>query len=107
MTPGQKSNDYTIDATPEGDDDNTDVVAFSLDFTTTEHGEATHTYMTLKKYKVNNVSVNIDKIETKKSTYGGINITSIKGSFNGQLKKTDKNGFPTGDLINFNGTFEK
>ena len=107
MTPGQLSNDYTINATPEGSDKNSDIVAFNLDFTTKGSGEATDTYMTLEKYKIYSISVQIDKIETKKSTYGGVNITSLKGRFQGQLKKRDTNGFPTGELINFNGTFEK
>ncbi|MCD6116782.1 hypothetical protein J7K93_07195 [bacterium] len=107
ITPGQKSNDYTIDAITAGEGQNTDEVAFSLDFTAAGPGEATHPYMTLKTYKINNVSVQIEKIETKKGTYGGTRVTSIKGSFNGQLKKRGENGFPTGDLMNFSGTFEK
>lgn len=107
MNPGQKSNDYSIEATPEGTNENTDEVAFSLDFTTTGSGKATEAFMTLKKYKIINVSIQVEKIETKKGTYGGVAVTSLEGSFNGQLKKTNNMNFPTGDLINFKGTFKK
>ena len=107
MNPGQKSDRYEISCTPlDGEN-----IKLGLDFTTTGVGEATRPYVSsIKGYviKKGSISVQIEKFETKKGTYGGISVTSLKGSFKGQLRKTEKNGFlPTGDLINFSGTFEK
>jgi len=102
-TPGQKSDDYTIyaGATDDG------MSVFSLDFTKIEGAGATDPFLTIKGYKIDNISIVVDDFTTKKGTYGGVGVTKIKGMFTGQARKLDANGFPEGEPFEFNGSFEK
>jgi len=102
MTPGDDSHDYSIHADPaEGEG------GLALSFEYTKDGGAKNGYCTIKGYKVKSVSVKVESLEWKKGTYGGKTVTSVKGSYTGKLQMRGDNGFPTGDPIDFSGTFEK
>ncbi|MBN2858563.1 MAG: hypothetical protein JXN63_09210 [Candidatus Delongbacteria bacterium] len=98
MTPADETTKYTLYATPEGGDKD----ALNIEFDSAVKEEPQEAYISLKKYKIVKSELIIDRFEEKKGK-----VTAAKAEFSGQLKKTDENGFPTGELIDFNGTFEK
>lgn len=102
MTPADDSHNYTVYADlTEGEG------GLSLSFEYTEEGGTKDGFCTVKGYKIDSVSVKVEHLTWKKGTYGGKKVTSVKGSYSGKLRNQDKNGFPTGDPIDFSGTFEQ
>ncbi|HXK50080.1 MAG TPA: hypothetical protein PKW56_06405 [Clostridiales bacterium] len=97
MTPADETTKYTLYATPEGGDKD----ALNIEFDSAVN-EAQEAYISLKNYNIEKSSVTVSKFEIQKGK-----VLSAEGVFSGQLKKHDQNGFPTGELIDFNGTFVK
>lgn len=83
------------------------ISTFQLSFEGKEKGDMKDVSLTLKGYNIEEVSGTVDSLETSKGTYGGTKIDYIKGTFKGTVKKLDENGFPQGDPIPFEASFEK
>lgn len=83
------------------------ISTFQLSFQGKDKGDMKDVFLTLKEYNVEEVSGTVDSLETSKGTYGGTKIDCIKGTLKGSVKKLDKNGFPQGDPIPFEASFEK
>ena len=98
MTPNDKTTTYTLYGTPEGGDSD----ALNIEFDSAVKGKVHEVYVSLKKYKIESSTINLEIFEAKKHQ-----VTTAKGTFSGKLKMTGKNGFPTGDLIDFTGSFVK
>jgi len=80
---------------------------FQLSFKGKDKGDMEDASLTLKGYEVEEVAGTVDSLKTSKGPYGGTKIDSIKGTFNGTVKELDENGFPQGDPIPFEASFEK
>ncbi|GEM_PF-2311010 len=79
---------------------------FDLAFSVSDKQTATEARLKINGYKIDKISVDLEKLETQKAKYGSmIKVVSIKGNFSGQLQKTDDSGNPAGDKISFSGTF--
>ncbi len=98
MTPADDTTKYTLYGTPAGGDKD----ALNIEFDSAKKGEAQEAYISLKNYTIEKSSVTIAKFEIQKGK-----VLAAEGVFSGQLKKHDPNGFPTGEPIDFTGTFVK
>lgn len=98
MTPADKTTEYTLYGTPEGGDKD----ALNIEFDSAKKGESQEAYITLKNYNILKSEITLETFETEKHM-----VSSAKATFSGQLKMQDTNGFPTGDPIDFTGTFIK
>ena len=105
MTPADDTNKYTIYAKLENEEEEDINFALTFDQDDSELGEST--WMDFKGYLVESADVDLEHLETRITTMRAKIVTSVKGSFSGQLKELDDKGFATGDLIDFEGTFEK
>lgn len=95
-TPGDDTTEYTLYGTQEGQDKS----SLNIDFDSAVKEEQ-EVYLSLKQYEIIKASMTLETFEAKKHK-----VLNAKGTFNGQLKMEDENGFPTGDPIDFSGTFE-
>lgn len=105
MTPADDTNKYTIYAGL--DDEEEEGIRFALTFDQDDSELGESTWMDFKGYLVESVDVDLEYLETRITTMRAKVVTSLKGSFRGQLKELDERGFATGDPIDFKGTFEK
>lgn len=96
MTPADKTTEYTLYATPEGGDKD----AFNLDFDSAKKGESQEAYISLKNYTIIKSELTLESFEAEKHM-----VSSAKATFSGQLKMHGANGFPTGEPIDFTGSF--
>ena len=98
-TPADKTTKYSLYGTPEGADKST----LNIVFDSAVKGKVQKAWINLKKHKIMESSVIIESFKGKKSK-----ISDVKGTFSGKLRKIEENGFlPTGDPIDFSGTFVK
>jgi len=98
-TPADKTTKYSLYGTPEGADKST----LNIVFDSAVKGKVQKAWISLKKYKILKSEVIIESFKGERSK-----VSAVKGTFSGQLRKIEENGFlPTGDIINFSGTFVK
>ncbi|MCK4980337.1 MAG: hypothetical protein KAS62_08065 [Candidatus Delongbacteria bacterium] len=98
MTPSDKTTKYTLYGTLEG----SKTSALNIEFDSAVKDER-EVYLSLKKYKIEKSTINLEIFEAAKHK-----VSAAKGTFKGQLRKIEENGFlPTGDPIDFSGTFVK
>lgn len=98
MTPADETTKYTLYGTPEGSDKED----LNIEFDSAIKKETQEAYISLKNYKILKSELILEDFEETKRL-----VNSAKGTFSGQLKFTDENGFPKGDPVDFSGSFEK
>jgi hypothetical protein len=102
MTPADKTTKYSLYGKLEGGDE-TDLY---IKFDSAVKGEPQEAYINLQNklqnYEILKSELILENFEDRKHA-----VTAVRATFSGQLKKNNENGFPTGDPIDFTGTFEK
>ncbi|MCD6579734.1 hypothetical protein J7L48_09680 [bacterium] len=100
--PGVVSYAYSVNANIAKDG----LVGFYIGFTY-KNGVLSEPDLDLKNYNVTDITITVSNLKTKKSKFGGIRIDKLNLSFKGTAKKLGNNGFPTKEVVKFEGTVIK
>lgn len=101
--PGVVSYSYSVAANIDKTDGTN---GFDMEFTYKDNA-VSEASLSLKNYKVVSITITVVNLKTIKGKLGGIRVDKLNLSFKGEAKKLGSNGFPTNEVVKFEGTVVK